>query len=81
MAGDRRNSRSRRRPPRKTSAAEYRRDPDVPDLELRIGSKGHRSWTMLGRFGGARNTTRRVVGNAHKMSVKEARELVLHGRR
>lgn len=68
----------------KTSGKEgkvrFIRDGDVPSLELRIGAKGMRTWVMSARFGSAKNPTRRVVGDAHTMSVDDARAKVLEWR-
>jgi integrase len=37
----------------------------VPQMSLRITENGHRSWNLVGRFGGGRNPTRRKLGDVY----------------
>lgn len=67
----------KKKPSARQGGVRFVRDGDVPSLWLRIDVEGRRTWLMEDRFGGARNPTRRTVGDGHTMPVEEARATVL----
>jgi integrase len=50
-------------------------DSEVKGLAVRVNTDGSKSFVLIARFGGSRNSTRRKIGDYPDVSLEEAREI------